>query len=363
MAEAIGLAKRGWGATNPNPMVGALIVDADGNVVSRGYHAADGAAHAEIACLKNMPRAVLPTDTMYVTLEPCCTKGLTGACTDALISAGIKNVVVGAMDFSPEHSGRGVEVLRSAGVSVQTGILGRECEDLNFIFNHTAKYGRALLAIKYAASKDGKIALDDGNRAHITGKEAMHSVHEWRALFSAIGVGFNTIKIDNPALTVRRDGVPPSCRQRLIFSAELNFDFDMLSKRVFTDEFEDKTRVVCCSDSPQDKIDFLKRCGVKVMQLSASSADRAAFWSELKERLFSEERISSIYVEGGAITLSSIINSHSADYAFVYQSPKVFGENALDALDEKARGSWKIRNPKFELLGLDKLSYGEVEYL
>src|SRR3954470_19763778 len=132
MRRALELARSVWGNTHPNPMVGALIVE-EGNVVAEGATAPDGGPHAERLALLNRGKVPRPGATMYVTLEPCSTQGRTGACTDAIISSGLKRVVVGATDPNPAHAGRGFDVLRAAGIEVISGVLERECADLNLI--------------------------------------------------------------------------------------------------------------------------------------------------------------------------------------------------------------------------------------
>ncbi|MBQ8445213.1 MAG: bifunctional diaminohydroxyphosphoribosylaminopyrimidine deaminase/5-amino-6-(5-phosphoribosylamino)uracil reductase RibD, partial [Opitutales bacterium] len=151
MRRAIELARRGNGNTHPNPMVGALIVE-DGKIVAEGFHACAGTPHAERNALAELGRAPAPGATMFVTLEPCSTCGRTGACTDAIIAAGISRVVVGATDPNPAHSGNGFAVLRAAGIEVVSGVLEEECSRLNPIFNHQITTGTPLFAMKTATT-------------------------------------------------------------------------------------------------------------------------------------------------------------------------------------------------------------------
>src|SRR5262245_54618262 len=181
MRRAIVLARGVWGTTHPNPMVGALIVE-DGHIVAEGATAPDGGPHAERLALLARGKTPRPGATMYVTLEPCCTHGRTGACTEAIIAAGIKRVVVGATGPFPEHQGKGFEMLRAAGIEVISGVLERECNDLNLIFNHWVKRG-PMLAAKAAITLDGKIACRTGESRWITNDAARIDVHRWRRLF------------------------------------------------------------------------------------------------------------------------------------------------------------------------------------
>jgi len=202
MVRALELARRGWGATNPNPMVGALIVE-EGDIVAEGWHAKDGGPHAERAALAALGRRPRPGATMVVTLEPCSTAGRTGACCDAIKAAGIARVVVGTTDPNPAHAGRGADVLRAAGIEVLAGVRASECAELNLIFNHWITTGRPLIAGKVATTSDGYSHPPAGVDRWITGAAARENVHHWRRFFPAIAVGAGTVLADDPALTRR----------------------------------------------------------------------------------------------------------------------------------------------------------------
>ena len=220
MRRALELARQGWGATHPNPMVGALIVE-DGEIVAEGFHTKAGEPHAEIMALRALGRKPEPGATLYVTLEPCCTTGRTPPCTEAIIAAGIRRVVVGATDPNPRHAGHGFEVLRAAGVEVVTNVLAAECADLNLIFNHWIVQKRPLLAAKVATTIDGRIACRTGESKWITGEPARADVMRWRRLFPAIAVGAGTVASDDPQLTAR---LPEGewCPWRFVFDAALS---------------------------------------------------------------------------------------------------------------------------------------------
>ncbi|MDR2863781.1 MAG: bifunctional diaminohydroxyphosphoribosylaminopyrimidine deaminase/5-amino-6-(5-phosphoribosylamino)uracil reductase RibD, partial [Puniceicoccales bacterium] len=185
MRRALTLAKRAWGNTHPNPHVGALIVES-GVIVAEGWHERAGDAHAEINTLRALGRRPKPGATLVVTLEPCSTHGRTGACTTALLDAGISRVVAGTADPFPAHCGRGFALLREAGVEVVSGVLAGECADLNLIFNHRVTHGEPLVALKTATTLDGRIATRTGQSQWITGPEARADVMRWRRYFPAI---------------------------------------------------------------------------------------------------------------------------------------------------------------------------------
>ena len=209
MRRALALAETAWGRTAPNPMVGCVLARS-GRVIGEGYHHAAGQPHAEIEALKSCtadPRGC----TAYVTLEPCCTTGRTGPCTAALIAAGVSRVVIGSLDPNPAHAGRGVKLLRDAGIEVKTGVCRTACEELNYPFFKWITVHRPYVVLKMAMTLDGRIATASGDSKWVTGEEARARVQRLRQQAGAIIVGAETAKIDRPRLTVRN--VPDWPRQ------------------------------------------------------------------------------------------------------------------------------------------------------
>ena len=204
MRLALELARRGEGWTNPNPMVGAVLVR-DGRILSTGYHERCGALHAERHALSRCTESPAGA-TLYVTLEPCCHHGRQPPCTDAILQAGIARVVVGSDDPNPLVAGKGLEILRQAGVQVETGVLKAECDALNQVFFHYIQTGRPYVILKYAMTADGKIATRTGASRWITGEEARRRVHQDRHRCAAIMVGVGTVLTDDPLLTCRMEG-------------------------------------------------------------------------------------------------------------------------------------------------------------
>ncbi|HEX7630744.1 MAG TPA: bifunctional diaminohydroxyphosphoribosylaminopyrimidine deaminase/5-amino-6-(5-phosphoribosylamino)uracil reductase RibD, partial [Lacunisphaera sp.] len=245
MRRALDVARRGWGDTHPNPLVGALIVE-QGEVVAEGFHAKAGEAHAEVNALKALGRPPAPGATLYVTLEPCCTHGRTPPCTEAILAAGISRIVVGATDPNPAHAGKAFELLRERGVEVITGVLAEDCADLNLIFNHWITTNRPLFAAKSGVTLDGKVATRTGDSKWITGEAARADGHRWRRLFPAIAVGAGTIRADNPRLTARLNGTE-WCPWRFVFDGLLRSVTDKAMPNVYTDEFRERTIVVTTS--------------------------------------------------------------------------------------------------------------------
>ena len=202
MRAALNEAKKALGQTSPNPAVGAVVV-IDNRMVAKGHHRKVGRDHAEIECLRDFGARVPARATLYVTLEPCSTAGRTAPCTDAIIKAGIKNVVVGAFDVNPRHSGKGIVQLRNAGVKVREGILADECSRINEAFNKWIVCGRPFVIAKCGMSLDGRLTRPDGEPRWITDPSARRHARRLRAGVDAILVGAETVRADDPRLTVR----------------------------------------------------------------------------------------------------------------------------------------------------------------
>lgn len=354
MRRALELASRAWGDTHPNPMVGAVIAK-DGRIIAEGWHRRDGGAHAEINALKNL-RESPQGAAIYVTLEPCSTRGRTGACTDAIIGSGISRVVIGARDPNPAHAGRAPGIFRAAGIECSEGVLARECADINMIFNFSIARKTAMLAVKYAQTSNGKIAERAGEPSRITEAEARAHVMKYRRLFPAVGVGFGTLVSDNPALTIRGQG-PDQCRLRLVFDRSLSSaSLDIRRFRLFSDPFSENTAVVCDASAPKDAVKKLEKKGVRVIRLPSAKESPGDFWKTLKKTLF-DMRITGVIVEGGAKILTSAVSSGEADYAFEYTSPRIFPDSALDAFACKKP---EIGGAEVEMLGADTCRRGFI---
>src|SRR6266481_4524521 len=202
MRAALVEAKKALGRTSPNPAVGAVLVIGN-RVVAKGHHREAGRDHAEIECLRDFGAPIPAHATLYVTLEPCSTAGRTAPCTDAIIRAGVKNLVIGATDMNPRHSGRGIVELRNAGIRVRDGILAEECTRLNEAFNKWIVTGQPFVIAKCGMSLDGRLTRPPGESRWITGPSARRHARELRAHVDAVLVGAETVRADNPRLTVR----------------------------------------------------------------------------------------------------------------------------------------------------------------
>lgn len=363
MRRALAVARSVWGTTHPNPMVGALIVE-DGHIVAEGATAPDGGPHAERLALLARGKTPRPGATMYVTLEPCCTHGRTGACTDAIIASGIKRVVVGATDPNPAHSGHAFEVLRAAGIEVITGVLERECTELNLVFNHWITHGSPMIAAKVASTLDGKIACRTGESKWITNAQSRADVHRWRKLFPGIAVGAMTILKDNPRLTARREGEPEWCPWRFVFDGLLRTVVDKNLPAVFTDEFRDRTIVVTTPHGGLGYVRKLREMGIKVW-IFESQTQRVSIADFRKKCL--EERISGVFVEGGAQLISELLRARQLDYLLAYHAPVLFGDEKAKTIfnglrPEKVEQAIRLTDVRHEVFDGDILTHGRVAY-
>jgi diaminohydroxyphosphoribosylaminopyrimidine deaminase/5-amino-6-(5-phosphoribosylamino)uracil reductase len=202
MARALALAERGRGRTSPNPMVGAVVVDAEGVVVGRGFHEAAGSPHAEIHALHDAGARARGA-TLYCTLEPCSHTGRTGPCAPRVVEAGIRRAVIAGEDPNPLVAGRGLSLLRNHGLEVVTGVLQREAEALNTPFFTRIRETRPMVTMKVALTLDGCVSFAPGERSRLTGRAADRLVHRERAEVDAIAIGSGTVLADDPLLTPR----------------------------------------------------------------------------------------------------------------------------------------------------------------
>lgn len=314
MRRALSLAILGRGRTSPNPLVGAVIVQ-DGHVIGEGYHQAYGGPHAEqeaLATCTEHPQGA----TMYVTLEPCCHHGKTPPCTEAILAAGITQVIIGSSDPNPRVAGGGVAALQAAGVTVVTGVLQAECDRINRVFFHYIQSPTPYVVLKYAMTADGKIATRTGASRWITGPAAREHVHETRHALSAILVGVGTVLADDPLLTCRlprgRDPVRVVCDSRLSTP---------LDSRIVTTAKDVPTILATGGQSDADTAPY-RAAGCKILHLPGPDGrvDLTALLHALHR-----QGIDSILVEGGAAIHYSMLEAGLAKRLQVYLAPKLFG--------------------------------------
>lgn len=365
MRRALGLAEAVLGTTHPNPAVGALILHG-GEVVATGATQPAGGDHAEIQALRAFAATGWRPDAstvLYVTLEPCSTCGRTGPCTEAIVQSGIRSVCVGATDPNPLHAGRGLEVLRQAGLAVQAGLLAEECAALNIIFNYWITSGKPLMAGKVATTLDGRVATRGGLSKWITGAAARRDVHFWRRAFPAIAVGAGTIVADNPALTARLPEEPESCGRRFVFDRSL-VSFKEGLPRVYGDEWREQTIVISVSSRAEEAARLERRHGLKFWLFDDPMTKEGL--TAFRTRC-AEEGLIGVYIEGGAQLLSSLLRARRLDYLFAYRSNKILAdENGLSPFSGYApEGMEKtliLDKPRHAVFGDDQLMRGHIRY-
>lgn len=317
MQLALDLAFKAYGKTSPNPMVGAVIVK-DGEIIGQGYHQKAGTFHAEIHALNEAGEKAKGA-TMYVTLEPCCHKGRTGPCTEAVIKAGIKKVYIAMLDPNPLVAGKGVARLNEAGILTEVGLLEDKAQKLNEIFITYMTKGRPFVLLKVAMSLDGKIATKTGDSRFITGEMARNYVHQLRNSFKAILVGINTVLKDDPALTTRLFNQESKDPIRIILDSEAKTP---LEARILNQASNSSTIIVVSKKAPLEKINQLENKGAKIIHQKNNDGkiDLRALLKELKIM-----EIDSILVEGGGQVHASFLEDRLADKILWFIAPKIIG--------------------------------------
>ena len=353
MRRAVELARRG--RTSPNPMVGAVIVR-DGAVIAEGWHERCGALHAERHALAHCSGDPAGA-TMYVTLEPCCHQGRQPPCTEAIVEAGIRRVVIGSDDPNPLVAGKGVAILRAHGIEVETGVCREECDALNTVFFHYIRTKRPYVTMKYAMTLDGKIATRTGASQWITGEEARQRVHADRDRYTAIMAGVGTVLADDPLLTCRLEGGHNPIR--IICDSELRTPPD--SQLVRTAR-ETPTILAACRPDPE-KAAALTALGCEVWTLPERDGhvDLAALMDRLGQR-----EIDSVLLEGGGTLNGAMLEAGLVHRVQAYIAPKIFGGAAQspvrgEGVDLPAQ-AWTLRDRTVTQIGDDLLIEGEVEY-
>jgi len=325
MRLALRLAGRGLGHTSPNPMVGAVVVKA-GEILGRGFHRRAGLAHAEIEAIQDARRRAsqLRGSTLYVTLEPCCTHGRTPPCTDAIIASRFKRVVVGATDPNPDHSGRGLRLLRRAGIDVVQGVLAEEASGLNEAFNHWIVRRTPFITVKAAMTLDGKIATREGESKWITSEQSRACAMQLRQRHDAVLVGINTVLADNPSLVLRsvagRKVNLARSRQprRIVLDSTARTP---LGANVVTDAFAPFTTIVVAKNAPAGRTIALgKRVRVMVAPLKNGAIDLGWVLQEL-----GRDQVTSLLVEGGGEVNASFLLSKLAHRVAFFYAPKILG--------------------------------------
>ncbi len=316
MQMALDLAQQGVGAVEPNPAVGCVIVKAN-RIIGQGYHKKFGGPHAEIEAINDCrkKRSSPKNATIYVTLEPCCHHGKTGPCSQAVIDAGIKKVVIAAKDPSPHAAGRGIKQLRQAGVEVKTGTCAKAAKHLNRWFYHYATTRRPWVILKWAQSIDGKLAYKDSvaNGQWISNSRSRKDVHALRRRCQAILTGVGTVIADDPQLTPR----PANGKHPLRVVADTNLRIPIKCKLL---EPSKSQTLVFTAAGNKRKASAIKRKGAEIIALKSSSqnCDIDQMLNELGLR-----GIQQLLVEAGPTLLTAFLEAGYANELQVYIAPKI----------------------------------------
>jgi diaminohydroxyphosphoribosylaminopyrimidine deaminase/5-amino-6-(5-phosphoribosylamino)uracil reductase len=401
MQVALRLAQRGRGITSPNPMVGAVLVKG-GKIVGHGWHRRAGLPHAEIGAFRDtQKRGHSPRGaTLYVTLEPCCTHSRTPPCTDAIIAAGIKRVVIGAVDPNPKHAGKGLKILKRAGIAVvklgasrgddgmaqcavpakiggsrersSHQIMADECQRLNEAFNHWIVHRTPFVTVKAAMTLDGKIATASGESKWITGEKARAHGMKLRQGADAILVGINTILADDPSLTVRTKreegrGKMGKPIRRIILDSMARTP---LKAKVVSDKHAALTTVVISKHAPKNRVTALARRVNVIVAPAAKPLSPATRHFSLIDlcwlmRKLGAENVTSLLVEGGGEVNASFLLGGLAQRAAFFYAPKILGgrDSRRGVAGEGPRSLAdviQLRDVEWKRLGADLLLTAQV---
>ena len=344
MKRAIFLASLGKNTTSPNPRVGAVILDKNGSLISEGFHFKAGMPHAEAMAFNNLKKDARG-GTMYVNLEPCCHQGKTPPCVDKVISSGIKKVYISIKDPDKRVSGKGIKLLKEAGIQVFLGLCKKESLDLNKAFIHRNITKKSFGVLKWAMSIDGRIALKNGKSKWITNEKSRLLVHSFRAEFDAIIIGGNTLRRDNPLLTTRGSKNPEPLR--VVFTKSL----DLPPKSNLWDCDEAKTIVIYDSSTADER--YLTRIP-KCVEVEKGSSDNP----ELISKILAKRGCNKVLWECGPGLATSAIKSNCIQEIITFIAPKILGgENSMNPLGdfefEEMREIIKLSSSQVSLIGND----------
>jgi diaminohydroxyphosphoribosylaminopyrimidine deaminase/5-amino-6-(5-phosphoribosylamino)uracil reductase len=361
MRRALEIARRGIGRVEPNPAVGAVVVDDDLRLLGEGWHPVFGGPHAEIEAL-GQAQDKAQGATLYVTLEPCSHFGKTPPCADAVIAAGVRRVVVAMQDPFPQVAGRGIQKLRDAGLEVEVGLLADEARRLTAPFCKLVETGQPWVHAKWAMTLDGRIASRTGASKWISGEASRAVVHQLRGRMDAVVIGIGTALADAPLLTARPTG--PRVATRIILDSRARLPVD--SQLVKTVN-QAPLLVVVGPDAPETQIAILRNHGVEVFQSAvASTTDpkgRPALPALLTE--LGRRRMTNILVEGGGEILGAFFDEGLVDEVHAFVAPKILGGKAakspLEGHGREAPLALADLDPvQIEILDTDVYIHGQV---
>jgi len=349
MKRALNLAKKAEGMTSPNPLVGAVLVKS-GRILAEGYHLRPGLPHAEAIALEKAGSRARGS-TLYVNLEPCChLDKRTPPCAQAIIKAGVKRVVIGMIDPNPKVSGRGIELLKKAGIKVQAGLLEEEAKRLNEIYIKHITTGLPFVILKIAMTLDGKIATETGESKWITSPESRRYVHRLRSKVDAVLTAIGTVKADDPELTVRLvQGRNPI---RVVIDPELEIPPQAKVLRT------PPTTIIFTKTEVRNTIADL--CFPEGVEIEYFNSERL----DLKEAMKSlyQRGITSVMIEGGASLNCYALKDGIVDKVMIFIAPKIIGGRdsvpAVGGVSTGLQNPWRLKDLKIRRIGEDILIEG-----
>ncbi len=317
MNLALKLAAKGRGYASPNPMVGAVLVK-NGRIIGQGCHQCCGQNHAEVNAIDSARESVAGS-TLYVTLEPCCHYGKTPPCTDKIIRHKIGRVVIGVADSNPLVACQGIACLQSAGIDIRTGVLEKECRNLNEVFFHFMETGLPFVTVKYAQTLDGRIATATGNSQWISSPASLRFAHQLRAEHDAILVGIGTVLQDNPTLTVRN--VKGRNPLRIIMDSNLSIT---ACANVMQNLSQTPTWIVTTKNDSDPRFQNLQSAGIGLITVDPDEHHHVNLKKLLP--LLAAKKISSVLIEGGAQIITSALKDNLVNRLVTVIAPKIIGK-------------------------------------
>ncbi|MDA0833883.1 MAG: bifunctional diaminohydroxyphosphoribosylaminopyrimidine deaminase/5-amino-6-(5-phosphoribosylamino)uracil reductase RibD [Planctomycetota bacterium] len=350
MQYALDLACQGVGTVEPNPPVGAVIVDDELNEIASGFHSRFGGPHAEVVALANAGDRARG-GTMFVTLEPCCHHGKTGPCTDAILAARIKKVVVARIDPATHAAGQGMARLREAGVEVETGLLERAARKLTAPFAKGVMLGQPYVHAKWAMSLDGKIATSTGHSQWISNETSRAKVHELRGRMDAIMVGIGTVLADDPLLTARPPG--PRTAVRIVVDSHARLP---LTSQLVQSAATVPVIVACTPAAPAEQVELLRSAGIEVISDSTrGETDHSRVSLKWLIDELGRRQTTNLLIEGGGELLGAAFDAQLIDECHVFIAPKIIG--GADAKTPiGGAGMLSVPDASFEPLAVEHLA-------
>ncbi|CAN5189387.1 bifunctional diaminohydroxyphosphoribosylaminopyrimidine deaminase/5-amino-6-(5-phosphoribosylamino)uracil reductase RibD [soil metagenome] len=328
MQRALSLAEKGRGYVSPNPMVGAVIVSAQDNIIGEGNHQKFGKAHAEVLAVESVSdKRLLKDATVYITLEPCAHHGKTPPCANMLAELPLKRVVIAMRDPFPDVNGKGIELLKDRSIIVDVGVLEAEAKVLNEAWLHYIEFSRPFVILKIAQTADGYVTAPNGDSKWITSGESRTLVHRWRSKMDAVMVGRNTAMTDNPSLTVRLvEGRQP---RRVVIDGPFELPGNL---NLFADQYEEKTVIVTYNrEKVKNQADpMLKMLQSNYFRGEVVTVDKNNGHVDLRQslRALAGLGITSLLVEGGRDLSSAFLRAGLVDRLQLFIAPKLLGGGA-----------------------------------